>query len=191
MKNIILGIFIGLTASFLILNRIPWSEFFSITVLKAGFTVFLALIGGLIALYQVKANVISSARIKWIEEFKTNIAEYTSMTNEVIFSFREHFESKDLDHRSLYHQKYMDVSHKVAIVRGKIYLNLNLDEKPYKSICNIMTNIEKLTLHTNLENICQEENYDEISDLFNDLNSATFKAMKIEWEKSKKLINFN
>ncbi|MES2544736.1 MAG: hypothetical protein V4548_07615 [Bacteroidota bacterium] len=188
MTKFILGLLVGIIGTCLLLNLIPWSIFFTPTVLKAGFAVFLALIGGLIALFQVKANVISTARIKWIEEFKINIAEYASVSNEIIFSYREHSHSKDKDIADLYYQKYMECVHKSMTIKGKIYMNLNLKEHLYTEINKIIQRIEILTDHTNLEFISEEENYHKISDEFDNLNSITHKAMKVEWDKSKKML---
>src|SRR5215217_7805039 len=132
MKQFFTGLFIGIIGPFLIFNDLPWSTLFSSTVLKAGFAVFLAVVGGLIALYQVKANVISSARIKWIEDFKTNVAEYSSTTYSVIFYFREYDDVKNGETRRTYHQQYMDAVYKAMSIRGKIIINLNLKEAPYE-----------------------------------------------------------
>jgi hypothetical protein len=187
MKKLLIGLLIGTICTYFILKKFPSVTFFSPTVLKAGFAVFLALIGGLIALFQVKANVISTARIKWIEEFKTNIAEYSAISNEMIFSYREHNESKDKDRANLYYQKYMECIHKSMIVRGKIYMNLNLKKPLYKEISEIVKRIEVLNDHKNLEFICKEENYPKISSEFDTLNLVTHQAMKVEWDKSKKM----
>jgi hypothetical protein len=52
MKKIILGFLIGVIGTLLILNHFPWYKLISLNVLKAAFAVFLALLGGLVALYQ-------------------------------------------------------------------------------------------------------------------------------------------
>lgn len=184
-KTFIAGLLIGFLFGIVIKNIS--SVIFSPTVLKAAFAVFLALIGGLIALYQVKANVISSARIKWIEDFKTNIAEYSSTTNSLIFNFREFDDPKNGDARRVYHQQYMDGVQKAMSIKGKIFINLNRDEAPYEKIYQIINKIETLTLHSNLRNICKDENYYLLEIEFDALNVATFEAMKIEWEKAKKM----
>jgi hypothetical protein len=187
MKQFFTGLLIGVIGSCLILNDFPWSTLFSITIIKAGFAIFLALSGGLIALYQVKANVISSARIKWIEDFKTNIAEYSSTTNSSIFNFREYADKRNGDARRTYHQQYMNDVQKIMSIKGKILMNLNRNENSYEKIYQIVNRIEVLTAHDNLDSICQLDNYLELESQFDLLNIATNEAMKFEWEKAKKM----
>jgi hypothetical protein len=44
---------------------------------------FVAIIGGLIAIYQVRINIIKSARINWIENLRHNISFFISSTENV------------------------------------------------------------------------------------------------------------
>jgi hypothetical protein len=57
----------------------------------------------------------------------------------------------------------------------------------YKEIIEIVKRIEVLNDHKNLEFICKEENYPKISSEFDTLNLVTHQAMKVEWDKSKKM----
>lgn len=99
----------GVLTSFLILYHITWRELISPEILKVGFATFLALLAGLIALYQVKANVISSARIKWIEEFKTNVSEFIAFSNECLFAYDLHAK-KGEDNETEYFNKYYEAT---------------------------------------------------------------------------------
>ncbi len=191
MKKIILGFLIGVIGTLLILNHFPWYKLISLNVLKAAFAVFLALLGGLVALFQVKANVISEARIKWVEEFKKNIADYISTTNSMIFNFREFEDLKNGDHRRDYHTKYMDLSHKTQSLYAQIEMNLNRNEQLYEDIYQILNRIETLTSIDNLGSVSELENYEILHNEFSNLTKATQKAMKVEWDKSKKLIYFS
>lgn len=187
MKKILIGILIGIVLTNIFSIFLEWSILISPTILKAGFAVFLALIGGLIALYQVKANVISSARIKWIEDFKSNVAQYSSITNSSIFHFREFDDPQNGDSRRQYHQQYMDDVQKAMSIKGKIFMNLNRNEPNYEKIYQIVNDIENLTSHVNLKEICKVENYSKLELKFDELNVATHQAMKAEWEKAKKM----
>lgn len=189
MKYLILsiGMLIGSMATLFVLNNFPWFKLFSITILKAFFTVFLALMGGVIALYQVKANVISSARIKWIEEFKKDVSEYTATTHAVIFSYIEYIDAEDTDRKKAYHKKYMEEVTKSVAIRNRILMNLNRKEQYYERIYQIINKIEELTEYKNLEFIADEKNYNIIEKEFNNLSTVTNQVMKQEWEKAKKL----
>ena len=181
------GIVIGIVITLLLVNNFPWVKLFSVNVLKACFTIFLALLGGIIALYQVKANVISTARIKWIEEFKTDIAEFSATIHSGIFTYNEYIAAEDKVRRKQYHQKYMeDVNQSVAI-RNKIIMNLDRTEPLYEKVYQIMEKIESLTEYENLEYIGNDKNYHIIEKEFNNLNAATHQVMKVEWKKAKKL----
>lgn len=184
MKNIILGLLIGIIFTLLLLNNVPWQVVFSQTIMKAVFTLFLALLAGSIALYQVKANVISTARIKWIEEFKNNIAEYLVAVNETIFSFKQYFEAPETDPlSSQYFEKYFVADHKAQAYRIKIKLNLNTKEELYTKISDQMFTIE--TLKGELINSYDEEKYSILSASYTEMADLTYDALKIEWKKSK------
>ena len=181
------GLLIGSLITLFTLNNFPWVKLFSINILKACFTVFLALMGGFVALCQVKANVISSARIKWIEEFKIDIAEYSATTHSVIFNYNEYIDAEDKDRRKFYHQKYMEDVNQSVSLKSKIIMNLNRKEPYYEKIYQIITRIEALTEYVNLKDIADEKNYHIIEKEFNDLNFVTHQVMKLEWEKAKRM----
>ena len=81
----------------------------------------------------------------------------------------------------------MEDVHKTVAIRGKIVMNLNRTEPHYEEIFQIISKIEKLTLHSNLEHIGKEENYHEVETEFENLNFATHEVMKFEWDKAKKM----
>lgn len=184
MSKILLGFLLGIITSFLILNHFNWYLIFSPTVMKLAFTTFLALLAGLIALYQVKANVISSARIKWIEDFKNNVAEYIASTNEALFAFELHHRSEDKNETQFYDKCYSAMN-KAHIIENKIRLNLNMTEKLHISIDSDLDKIKKLIENKGGKLTKQDE--DQINLLFLSLAENTSRSLKIEWEKSKKM----
>lgn len=188
MRNFFLGLIVGILGVLLLSFLNHWSTFFSLSVLKAMFAVFLALLGGLVALLQVKANVISEARIKWVEEFKRNVAEYISSVNELVFHFKNYETTEDSIIRREYYDKYSQTIHKVQTLVKQIEMNLNRSEPLYEEIFQVLSRIENLIVHNNLSQIGELKNYPLLHKEFSNLTSATQKAMKVEWNKSKKLI---
>jgi len=185
MNKIILGFLLGVLTTLLIFHQIPWEKLFTTKVLQLGFATFLALLAGLIALYQVKANVISSARIKWIEEFKTNISEYIASFNEAVFAAQIHLRSPDKDEME-YYNKYFNAINKNHILENKIRLNLNLKEKIYQDIDKDLNDIKDILDTQGISNI-KDEVEEQVLLKFNSLAENTSKALKFEWDKSKKM----
>ena len=50
------------------------------SIIENSITIIIALIAGIIALYQVKSNIVSSTRINWIENLRLSISEYNDAT---------------------------------------------------------------------------------------------------------------
>jgi hypothetical protein len=182
MNKIILGFLLGILTSFLILYYINWKELISPQILKVGFATFLALLAGLIALYQVKANVISSARIKWIEEFKTNVSEFISSTNESLFAYDLHIKGEK-DEKEYYNKAYIALN-KSHVLENKIRLNLNLAEPLHVSIEKHLDQIKEIMNNDELK-VAEKENL--VAEEFHYLANFTSKMIKLEWEKSKKM----
>jgi hypothetical protein len=182
MNKIILGFLLGILTSFLILYHINWKELISPQILKVGFATFLALLAGLIALYQVKANVISSARIKWIEEFKTNVSEFISSTNESLFAYDLHIKGEK-DEKEYYNKAYIALN-KSHVLENKIRLNLNLAEPLHVSIEKHLDQIKEIMNNDELK-VAEKENL--VAEEFHYLANFTSKMIKLEWEKSKKM----
>lgn len=173
----------GVLTSFLILYHITWRELISPEILKVGFATFLALLAGLIALYQVKANVISSARIKWIEEFKTNVSEFIAFSNECLFAYDLHAK-KGEDNETEYFNKYYEATVKAHIFENKIRINLNLNEVLHNAIDEDLDRIKEIMMH---ETKGLKEKEELVSQEFNRLATHTSQMIKLEWEKSKKM----
>lgn len=182
MSKIILGFLLGVLTSFLILYHVNWGDLISLQILKVAFTTFLALLAGLIALYQVKANVISNARIKWIDEFKTNVSEFISSTNESLYAYDLHLKV-DKAEKEYFIMAYI-ATNKSHVFENKIRLNLNLQEPLHVSIGTQLDNVKKIM---NNQKLKVEEKEDLVAQEFHHLASFTSKMIKLEWEKSKKM----
>jgi len=184
MKNIILGFLLGIFTSLLILNQFNWEVIFSPEIFKVFFATFLALLAGLIALYQVKANVISSARIKWIEEFKTNVCEYIGTLNEAMFAISIY--SKGSPNEMEYYNKYFVAINRSHVHENKIRLNLNLKEDAYKLIDIDLDEIKDILLDKGIGKL-DENDEQQILLKFHSLAEHTNSVLKSEWDKSKKM----
>src|SRR5690606_38489477 len=46
------------------------------SIITNSITIFIALLAGMVAIYQVKLNVISAARIKWVEDLRETLSLY-------------------------------------------------------------------------------------------------------------------
>lgn len=132
----------------IVFNQFGSSNQSSVNILIPLIPIIAAIIGGLIALYQVRGNTISNARITWIESFRNTIAEYC-MNSELTFikidnmafkvkeqnnNFYTGF-NKDYDEYVSYNSNALKYSLKI-----KLYLNLN-EDKP-KRIATLINKID-------------------------------------------------
>jgi len=159
-------------------------------LLNNSFTIFLALIAGLIALYQVKSNIISSARINWIENLRNAISNYTveiSNCGLILTNFLSESEGKSEEEGKailkIFYKKYEESANKSGVLANKILLYLNSNESEHLKIEKL---IEKLDTHLHKKDI-SELNIDQIEADVTEIISISKGIFKKEWEKSKKL----
>jgi len=155
-----------------------------------GITIFLALTAALIALYQVKSNIISSARITWIENLRDAISNYTvevSNCATILENTMDEGKGRSDDEiekilKDNYHLYFVSSS-KSNILAHKIYLYLNSQEDDHKEI-EIL--IKKISNHLHKTHL-KELNKDEIEVDVEKIISISKRIFKKEWTKSKKL----
>lgn len=162
---------------------------------SAGITVLLALLAAFVALQQVKSNVISSSRIKWIEEFKNDISEYTTAVRQLIHNYGLHIkyrnENEDPKIKNYkYYDEYIKYHYKASIHESNLRMNLNLDEQKYKEI-KITLNKITVCIDDLDPKLDIDEHYRETALLLNQLRHQSQIALKIEWEKSQKMFYVN
>lgn len=162
---------------------------------SSGITILLALLAAFIALHQVKSNVISSSRIKWIEEFKNDISEHSTAVRQMIYNYGMHLKYRDENEdpkikNYSYYDEYIKCHYKASIHESNLRMNLNLDENMFKEI---KETLDKVTLKVDNFNskIDTDQTYRETARLLNRLRDQSQQALKIEWKKSRKMFYSN
>ena len=155
-------------------------------------TIIIALIAALIALYQVKSNVISSSRITWIENLRDAISSYSSeISNLAILKTNFIDESKEILSKSEkletlineYYPKYIMISRSTDKLGIKIILYLNNKEENHNKIETLINNIYDNLHKKNFYRV----NIDEVQDDLDEIVKISKLIFKKEWEKSKKI----
>lgn len=164
---------------------------------SASLTIILALLAAFVALHQVKSNVISTSRIRWIEEFKKTISEYDNSVLQMIFNYgmyRKYLmktDDKKIKHEK-YYDEYVKFHYLIYTHEANISLNLNLEEKMYRDI-----NFAILAVRNEINRIDKENDIDTdqlyrgTTLLLRDLRKVSQLALKKEWKKSKNMFYIN
>lgn len=148
-------------------------------------TIIIALGAGMIALYQVKSNVISSARIQWI----TDLRECTSNIYGVAISTHSNIKNA-MDKKAgteinlQYYEKYNATQHELNILVNKIKMLLNPDENEHLKLESIIDEIDKMLDKDKIDKITSLELENKLKEII-PISKAIFKK---EWKKSKKLL---
>lgn len=153
-------------------------------------TIVVALIAGFIALYQVKLNTISEARITWIENLRDSLSSFcmeTSMCGATISNMKSLMEgASDSERSKVYEElypKYLEASINCNKYASKVMLYLNSAEKQHRSIEEV---IEKIQTHLNVKEI-EEFDRDEMNNDISEIIHRSKIIFKSEWKKSKSL----
>jgi hypothetical protein len=149
-------------------------------------TIVLALIAGFIALYQMKSNIISSARIRWIEQLRESLSNLYPNALNVFNAYEMHIiyqDRADAVQSNLFYGKYLQHLSDYNSLSAKIKMQLNSNEPEHKSIEDILDEVDEkinqaMTLSVSLEGVD--------NDLLRILNHSK-NIFKLEWEKSKKI----
>ena len=116
-------------------------------------TISIALIAGFIALFQVRKNVISAARTKWIEDLREVVSKYITELNSVLVLYDNmKFYSKKLIEKkiapnendnfiSTKYNPYLQNTKIVEQLHLKIILYLNPHDNNHKSVINNLVEI--------------------------------------------------
>jgi hypothetical protein len=150
-------------------------------VLENGITILLALLAASVALYQVKSNVVSAARIKWIEELRQEISElYDSSLSAVLYlSMYNNCDPEDL---KFYHQ-YDQAHSKFYINANKIRMKLNIKEEDHKRLDDL---ISELIFMLDSDNIMEQDQVG-VEIKLKEMVLISRSIFKQEWDKSKRL----
>jgi hypothetical protein len=150
--------------------------------------IFAAIIVGLFALYQVRSNTISNARINWIEKFSGIISDYCVKIDILRLAMLNHINEKNLLGRD-----YTDILKKAAY--GKYLIAHNDVQKLAYLIRIYLVSEEKdcLNIKRELLNHDKKVDLDSVTDLsikefessIDRIISNAEKIINQEWKKSK------
>ena len=163
---------------------------------SSGITVILALLAAFVALHQVKSNVISSSRIKWIEEFKDNISKHNNALCQMIYNYGMHQKYRDENENPevknyKYYDEYVKFHYLANMHEANLLVNLNPDEKMYQDIKVTLNEIRLAQKDISFQDTDSDELYRKVTILLTKLRDQSQKALKIEWKKSKRMFYIN
>lgn len=156
------------------------------TLITNSVTILIALMAGLIALHQVKLNIISSARIKWIEDLREILSLYSSELencSKVKLDFEDELKHKGKTEtvREKYFQPYTISSNEVLKLQSKAFLYLNSKDPKQKEIEELIRK-NSLLLHD-----MNKDHRDEIFENIQKIISLAKEVFNLELVKSKSL----
>ena len=154
-------------------------------------TISLALVAAVIALYQVKSNIISSARITWIENLRETISNYTvevsksaTILKNIIDQCKDKEQSEVTRILDNEYPKYLASNTASEILAKKVFLYLNSQEKEHLEIEAL---IKKTSLHLSELPKTKELDRDEIEANIEQIIKISKGILKKEWNKSKRI----
>jgi hypothetical protein len=159
-----------------------WTDSLQEYVLPVG----LALVAGMIALYQVKANVVSSARIKWIEDLREAMSELYQTGIMATLHYHLHKKEQNADESNVKYQKYVQSHSRFLILSNKIKLLVNTKEENHKKLVDSLSKVELLLSDAQERDVSQREVEVELEEMV----KISRKIFKKEWNKSKKWLRF-
>jgi len=152
------------------------------SVLKNGITILIALVAGFIALLQVKSNVISIARIKWMDDLRNNLGEVCDSAMDTSLNFSNHMDNEKEDLYDDY-GKYLLSYSKFTIASSKTILLLDSESNIHSQIETLIEDIDVMLDDENIEETTQ----DEISTKLDEIIKLSKQVFKKEWKRSKKV----
>ncbi|MCE2997118.1 MAG: hypothetical protein ACK5PC_17030 [Cyclobacteriaceae bacterium] len=156
------------------------------TLITNGVTILIALMAGLIALHQVKLNILSSARIKWIEDLREILSFYSSEIencSKAKLDFEDELQNNRSSEsvREKYFQPYTISSNEVLKLQSKAFLYLNSKDPKQNEIEELMRK-NSLLLHDMNQN-----HRDEIFENIQKIIRLAKEVFEVELVKSKSL----
>ena len=151
-------------------------------VLKNGITIVLALIAGMIALYQVKSNVISTARIKWMENLRISLSELCDCAAKTYVN-NSNFKKGEKGDKYNDYDKYLESYSKFNIQWSKVKLLLDSNNTYHSKIESLLDKVSSMLNVTNIDTTKQRDLTDVLSELIK-LSKLVFRE---EWKRSKKV----
>lgn len=160
------------------------------TLITNAATIIIALLAGIVALHQVKLNVVSDARIKWIESLRDALSQYCtelhkcSLLKANFFDEREGKTGQELDNvLSRFYPPYSESSNEVLRLQSKVLLYLDSNDPKHKQIEDMLRQ-NSLLLH-------DKNGYyvDKIRRNIEKIIRLAKEVFRVEFKKSKSLFN--
>jgi hypothetical protein len=151
-------------------------------------TIIVALLAGMIALYQVKSNIISDARVKWIESLRETLSQYCkeleecSASKHILLYEIQGKTGKDFDVAlKEFYPHYSATAKEVLKLQSKVFLYLNSNNKEHKELEELL---RKTSIILHIKN---EDHSKQIQENIGRIIAISKNILKEEWEKSKKI----
>jgi hypothetical protein len=148
------------------------------------------LITGVIALYQVKMNIITKARVEWIESLRETLCEYFKEASTTMIILKDMLGDSDCknargieDILTEDYPKFRDANLKIMKLASKIRLYLNNKEEKHIEIENT---INKIDIYLNNSNI-RELKYNILKADIDHIILLSREIINEEWAKTKNL----
>lgn len=146
--------------------------------------IIVVVIAGLLALCQVKANIISSARIEWTQNLRKTLSLFLSEVMNINLHLREMASSYDSSNKDEFREKYIKQYDNFKKVNEyacqiKLFLN-NQKEKDHRDLqVYIEKYVDKATKDKEFDDI------DYLDDMQNIIIETSQKILKQAWEDAK------
>ena len=161
-------------------------------LLTNGVTIFIALLAALIAIYQVKSNIISSARINWIEKLREAASElFNEYSNcQACHANIEYKTNKlSITTEELWrdYQELRTIENRITVLSRKINLYLDPENAKQKKVIEKLDKIEDLLSMSKNKNIQSKDTQTEILEIIEEATKLFREVFKDEWNKSRKI----
>lgn len=158
------------------------------TLITIVIPILLALFAGFVALTQVKSNIISSSRVKWVEDLRNILSLYCSelencskLKLDLNDEVKNWNDENDQYIKEKFYDPYARSANEVLQLQSKIFLYLNPDNPAHKEI------LELLRLNSVLVHEKYVDHRQAIQENIQKIISLAQHLFETEMEKAKKL----
>jgi len=151
-------------------------------------TIIIALLAGIVALHQVKLNIVSDARIKWIENLRDALSQYCTELDKCSLRKANFFDERigktgqDFENAlSKFYQPFSDSANEVLRLQSKVILYLDSNDQQQKQIEDLLRQ-NSLLLHDK-----DEYHIEKIRSNIEQIICVSKDIFNSEWKKSKRI----
>ncbi|MDX9696382.1 MAG: hypothetical protein RBT49_11385 [Bacteroidales bacterium] len=156
--------------------------------------ILVAAIAAIIALYQVKLNIILKARMSWIEKLRKEISDFISTATNLYFMIKsqkneietleKHSDKKNNTTIGKFQKEILEYCIDLKKQGSNIKMFLITDDEHNKEIEN------QINLITDISEKSNVQDYDKLKEAIDTLVSSSMNVFNDEWEKANRLFNF-